>query len=796
MPSFAPWLPGQPPPWLSDPAPAGTDTPAEQEPDPFLAWAASQAAPASPVPDVAWAPPNYDFTEAEANPPNFDFTVDEANPAPPNFDFSVEEANPPQPIDPYPYKIGRPRPTRDPLDPYATPDPAGPDASVSPAPDVAFAAPEGKAAPSAPLRTLLATAPTNDQLDQAATDREMGASERLVDNTAPTPDEADAQAQEDLAQLYRRDPEAAVRAANDRVMAEETMRATARRKAADDEAMNLENAIKAREQARAKAAASRAQLEQEAQAMAESSPFEAHWASRSTLGKLGGIINGIVGGLMMPSTGGRNSGIDFMLKLADDDAQQKWKSIAARRELAGDAMASAEDDFRMQETIRAANRRSIMGALEAQLANLDPKGSAALRIGESLAALDAADRRAKDEMQAADEKRAESMIKLEQEQQKIDLDRAKAEDASKLAWAKFRRAGTGSAKPVGLFDDKMKLPREAWGQIVPGLDITRLPAGVPLSHSDVSKVLGLQGELGRQAADANRGARVGQEIDLTKGKLRVIDPRDPSKTLGEAKDEKAAETVAEVLGPSVQATETIDRLIRIAESSGGNSDILKNPDWQMITGDKAYLDNLIRVSERMGALDAGSQDLIGKMRGGVDPNSFVRNAAPGLKRLRDNIERKAKLTMNAAGIDGNGYKFPSLSAPEAAPKNETASRLMARPKRVAAQLYANAGALSRGEVDPGFDRAALDEAIAGMETGREDAEALAAGVAEAAANSPNPSARVSSARALWRLRAAGNPAAVQQFNKLSRDRQAAILRELPQEDRDALLLEIATGKVK
>ena len=52
---------------------------------------------------------------------------------------------------------------------------------------------------------------------------------------------------------------------------------------------------------------------------------------------------------------------------------------------------------------------------------------------------------------------------------KYELDAAKAEDASKLAWARFKRAGQGSGKPSGVCGDKAVYTVAQWQVIDPKL---------------------------------------------------------------------------------------------------------------------------------------------------------------------------------------------------------------------------------------------------------------------------------------------------------------------------------------
>jgi hypothetical protein len=328
-------------------------------------------------------------------------------------------------------------------------------------------------------------------------------------------------------------------------------------------------------------------------------------------------------------------------------------------------------------------------------------------------------------------------------------------------------------KTTGLLDKSVIRTATEWQRFYPELEIPpRVNPQQELTGADVEQLLAYQKEQKQSAVDKARGEGIAQENKLRLGKTTIYDPRDPSKVLGDAKDEKAAEVLDEVLGPSAQAVEVINKIIRIAEESGGNADIAKNADWQAIMANQGYLDNLVRVSERMGTLDAGAAAAIQKMRGGVNPNSFIYDAAPGLRAMRDNIVTKARLTAGRAGIDPASidhlYVDPGTGAK--AKKDPLGARIMERP--IPRNVHQ-----AQGIEDPPHDVAALD--IVETNITRHGDAAAAATLAEAAASAPNRAAARDAAARLWKLRQAGDPRAVEAFRNLGRNKQAATLVNLP-----------------
>lgn len=803
-------LPGSwvPPSWSDDP----------EAPDPFMAWAtgtppAAPAAPGSADPtgqpvvqpdaatyDAAFPPDSLKVGGGAA--PDMAAMMP-ATPGPAHYDFTEAEANPPKPLDPYPpYKIGRPHnisadgPDPDLRDPYALGLPVGPDeataaAQIRAAEGVPFARASKPVLPSKPILPD----PTMGA-DKAATAEDvakLAKSETLTDNTVATQDELDAKAFEDRVQSLARDPEMLARTEAERRAAIESERLKRETEANQRDVALMEEHAKRRAEAVARAQQTRAKIEQEATAMADSAPFERYWATRSGAQKAAGYIAAIFGGLMMPKTGGRNQALDGLIKEAEDNATQQWKSLQMRRENAGEMMADAEQDFVTQEALRRASREQVARAIETEMAGYDPRGKQAIEAAKIVYAIRAENEAATAAAMKAKLDEAERALKIDMEQQKVDIDAFRAE-TDRMGKMRVAGGGSGAGRQAGVFGDKAVHTVAEWTVLFPDLKKhldDRFEPSASLTGQDIQDLLGITGKLGNQSAEGSRDAKIKQEMSITSGKLRVYDPRDPSRVIGEAKDEKAAEVVNEVLAPSVQAVETIDRLIRVADASGGSSDLIKNSDWQMVTGDKAYLDNLIRVSERMGALDAGSQDLIGKMRGGVDPNSFIRDAAPGLRALKENIIRKARLTMNQAGLDGNSYKFPDTSRPPAAPKNEDLSRLMKRNRdgldfggaRLDGRVTLSANPNSKEWTGLSDDNAAgLGALNADLERGGDVAARAAAAMVTAGRSAANLNARTAAAWSLWKAASSGNKAAQDAIAGLSQKEKADLIHNLPDDE--------------
>ena len=459
------------------------------------------------------------------------------------------------------------------------------------------------------------------------------------------------------------------------------------------DAMEKDNAeraanIKRREMATLRAQADMNDVRQRAAAMSDRSPFESWWSDRSTPQKFAGFIAAIASGL--GNLNGPNSALNMFVQTAEADAAQKWKKLETQRGLAQDALAAAGDDFKEREAIRLASLQQMQRGIEAQLAQLDPEGTAAMRLSEVQQGIAARIQQAQDAAAKEAFDRADKMIARDQEQQKIDLDIRKQNEVERAARARERRAAMGARKPTGLFDDKAVYTVAQWLTATPELKsvLGNLPPGMQLSGKDVKDRLEIASKAGNVNESNVRGESVGAKSDREKlafeGETTLADPLTGA-PLGRIFDPNRKKFLDETLPSIAQAQQTIDRISRIIDESGGNSDVLQGPEWQAITADGGELDNLVRVGEKMGTLDAGSAEMIKKMRGGVDLNSFIKDARPGLKRLRANLADKANLLIkNARIVDDDGklvtvrWSVPNLSRPSRAPVDPDVDALSSR----------------------------------------------------------------------------------------------------------------------
>lgn len=413
----------------------------------------------------------------------------------------------------------------------------------------------------------------------------------------------------------------------------------------------LEENVTRRETARSEAKAKRAQLEQQAKQMADGSPFQQWWSTRSNGQKLAGYLTAMLGGYLAPQTGGRNSGIDFMTKLADDDANQKWTAWREQRQLVGDAETQADADYDMANTFRLASYEQVIRSLDSQMNLLDPEGTAALKVRSARDGVRAAQAAALDAAEKEHFGRTEKMIKLDQDERRLAIDAAKAQseiDKRNAEIAKLNRAGTGGASA-----SKVKYTPEELAVRYPGMPTP--PAGsAPMTDAEYSRFLEAK-QKGQNLAEPTEGQKL--QLDRALG-----DPRKQGQLLRKADGSvylMPADAAPKLRSQFAKASRIVDILDEIdylrgkvgGETSWGNSD-----EYRRIIALKDEVVALRKAGTEGMSSDADMARLEGAL-GAKDPTSF-RSQAAGIKQGRINVEKALQAELRAALYDGPQVAFP------------------------------------------------------------------------------------------------------------------------------------------
>lgn len=143
----------------------------------------------------------------------------------------------------------------------------------------------------------------------------------------------------------------------------------------------------------AEIATERASIQADLQALSKQGINNDHWwESRSTGQKIASYVTAIIGGLLAPHRGGRNTGIDFIMSAIEQDIQTQQANLqhkrgllGERRGMVGELAAQNNDALRSADTVRLAALQTLDAKLAAESAKYDPAGTTGRRIAEARA---------------------------------------------------------------------------------------------------------------------------------------------------------------------------------------------------------------------------------------------------------------------------------------------------------------------------------------------------------------------------------------------------------------------------
>lgn len=396
-------------------------------------------------------------------------------------------------------------------------------------------------------------------------------SDELIDPYGPdldfaTDDEAQAGEQDArIAELAELDPEAYAQIVASKQIKAEAERATREAELAQKQREAIESSEARRQTARTAATLELEKIKGEATALADGTPFAQWWSTRSTGQKVAGYVAAMLGGFLQSQTGGRNSAIDFMMKLADDEANAKWAALRERKGLALESQTQADQDFSSREAVRLATYEQMARQLESELATLDPQGTAAIKIAGAVREVRAKTAAAMAAAEGELFNRADKMIAREQEQQKIEIEAAKADAQIAATQAKIARigAGAGSAK-LG----KQKWTSDQLAQMFPG---------APVPTDGLDRTIGEYGtwletsKKGKELADPSKREVEGRELAY-----KVNDE------VFQAPTKEVATEARVKIAATREVIDMIDEIDSIRERYGGETDLFNSEGRQAL----------------------------------------------------------------------------------------------------------------------------------------------------------------------------------------------------------------------
>ena len=256
--------------------------------------------------------------------------------------------------------------------------------------------------------------------------------------------------------------------------AREKERAEGERLANAKNALLAEEALEKRQKADTYARQQLDEIAQESAQLAQEKIDTGNWyKTRSTGQKIGAWITAILGGLLSPHRGGRNTGLEMIQGEIDKDiAAQKTDLMNRRNALIDqrgsvrDMLAQNEAEWRAEEVARQAAYQNAIAQVKSAYQGFDPEGTAARNGARLLLGLEEA--KAAGDAKAADaarkwwletDKRKHAWAELEEKRRsamaKEQLTRMKARGSGKTKVDNFRNVFSGrSGKLLGVVDVK------------------------------------------------------------------------------------------------------------------------------------------------------------------------------------------------------------------------------------------------------------------------------------------------------------------------------------------------------
>lgn len=578
------------------------------------------------------------------------------------------------------------------------------------------------------------------------------------------------------------------------------------------DAMEKDNAeraanIKRREMATLRAQADMNDVRQRAAAMSDRSPFESWWSDRSTPQKFVGFIAAIASGI--GNLNGPNSALNMFVQTAEADAARKWKKLETQRGLAQDALAAAGDDFKEREAIRLASLQQMQRGIEAQLAQLDPEGTAAMRLSEIQQGIAARIQQAQDAAAKEAFDRADKMIARDQEQQKIDDARAKWQ-----AEENRRNRAAASVRSSSGWGDKDVHGGAEWADHLDPQGKFKLREALgdkQLSGKDVKFILDQQKGLQQASVEETRQTSVEQQTVQGKKQFDVdhrltfdgkplyvyddngnivIDPvtKEPQvlvvasgdrqamqkklanavtvmHLLDEAKAIRAGASAVDLANPKSKVSQQLDTIatnVQLAMKDGTQG-MSSDADGRNLAA-SAGVSDLRSMFNQDAAIDAGRRILTNKVNNDLH-NEFAYNGPPII------------IPNSHAGAPP--HKDENVARASARYKPDRGSLI---PPNIDARYRIDAGEASDEDYAKAASssaRAGIDEMAAAVARGDADASDQATNLIDVATDGSDAAGRGLAALEFWKLYKAGNPAAVAVYGSLDRGKQAAVIASLP-----------------
>lgn len=409
------------------------------------------------------------------------------------------------------------------------------------------------------------------------------------------------------------------------------------------------------------------ELRQDIERLAEQDVDPGRWKdSRSPLQTAAMYLTAMMGGFLAPQNGGKNRGLDMIMRYIDQDIDAQKADLAnqrgaldQRQSLIAELKKTNGDSYRADEAARVIRLKQAGQMLAVEAEKYDPDGTAARRAMETMQGLHAA---AGEKQAALEQTMFDRTMKISdldirrsgelRQQRKTNFDIKKGEWEIK----RKSRRGPGRPKDPSLSD---KIKAEKNGFVWNGSTFVKDPnfKGQPESREslDMENIKARTAKVERENSDEERSRQFGSRLKTKGGKEILLG------TTAEASAMRNARGQLDTLSG------LIDDLSVIRDSEGFSSATLKGKEWQRMSSKFKQMQLEAKDLFELGVLAGEDLNLINGVFATSDPTE-VRGMLTGLSEARQGMVNRFNNKLRAAapvGDEAERYEPPRKSIAKA-----------------------------------------------------------------------------------------------------------------------------------
>lgn len=390
------------------------------------------------------------------------------------------------------------------------------------------------------------------------------------------------------------------------------------------------------------------------------------------IGRVAGVLQAIIGGLIQGKTGSANNmGLDALnatiargIEAQKADLVNQREGIGHRNSTLQQELARHGDAFQAEEAVRIASLKYADDQLATAQQNFDPKGTTALRIA---AARGGIAQQQQAGLATAQQKRFENNLKLAE-----IADKAAARDAAALQHRDDQALGWSR---LGFDQAKDRRDAALKGQ---ELDIRRgeRTDARDLKRAETVRALSLGSPTPRLKLDA-KGAPLVDEAGKPVVEAGAFRQANGEEFL--APDETTRKTLADKTLAASEVSDIINRILEIRDRVGGESGTFNSDEAQQLK----VLQNRLVILEKSGTQGMSSDEDMKKIAAalGADDVSSFRARAAGLKEGLGRSSAELNKAYRIANYSGPRIEFanPYAAGPKNTAEDDAVQKLLQKP---------------------------------------------------------------------------------------------------------------------